>query len=120
MSNYLNIIQLVSGIAAIVLIFAGLFLSIRKLNKEDSSEKIPMSTVKLSTILIVLGLLLYAVTKTCTNYANRDQEYDLIVIYVASLIDVIKFFGFIALIPILLNYVKRRATKKVEEDTEKN
>lgn len=118
MNNYLNIIQIVSGIIAVALIFSGLFLSVRKLNKEDSTEKIPAKTIKLSTILIVLGLLVYAITKTCTNYANSNGEYDLIVIYLASLIDVIKFFGFVALVPILLNLIKRKPQKPTE-DTEK-
>lgn len=118
MEQYLNYIQLISAIIAIALIFVGLFLSIRKLNKEDSTEKIPAATVRLSTILIIVGLLCYAVTKTCTNYANRDQEYDILVIYLASLIDVVKFFGFVALVPILLNFIKRKP-QKPKQDSDK-
>lgn len=119
MEQYLNLIQVISSVIGVALIFAGLFISIRKLNKEDSTEKIPVKTVRLSTILIIVGLLCYAVTKTCTNYANRDQEYDIIVIYLASLIDVVKFFGFVALVPILLNLIKRKPQKPAQ-DTEKN
>lgn len=108
MAQYLNIIQIVSGITGIILIFSGLYMSIRKLNKEDSSEKIPAKTVKISTLLIVLGILIYAITKTCTNYANSEQEYDIFVIYLASLIDIVKFYGFVALVPLLLNFIKRK------------
>lgn len=115
MEQYLNIIQLVSGIAGIASIFIGLFLTIRKLNKEDSTTKIPSKTIKISTALIVLGLLLYAVTKTCTSYANRDQDYDVMAIYFASLIDVVKMFGFVALIPVLLNVLRRKSTKRPTE-----
>lgn len=116
MSNYLNVIQLISGIVGVALIFTGLFLSIKKLNKEDSTAIVPGRIVKISTALIVLGLLSYAVTKTCTNYANRDQEYDLIVIYLASLIDVIKVFGFIALIPVLINVIRKNNRKSQSQE----
>lgn len=120
MEKYLNIIQLVTGILAVVFIFSGLFLSIKKLSKEDESKKIPKNTVIISTVLIAFGLLLYAVTKTCTNYANRDQEYDIMVIYLSSMITVIKYFGFILLVPILFNYIKRRPRKVTNDDIEED
>lgn len=115
MEKYLNIVQIISGVIGVALVFAGLFISIKKLNKEDSSEKIPAKTIKISTALIILGLLFYTVTKTCTNLSNADQEYSVLVVYLASLIDVIKFFGFIALIPILLNLIKRKPQKKTSD-----
>lgn len=118
MEKYLNTIQLISGIIAIVLIFAGLFLSTRKLSKEDSTKKIPTKTVIISTILIAAGLLVYAITKTCTNYANRDQEYDISVLYLFSLISVIKYFGFVMLLPLLFNYIRRRPGKDISDDNE--
>ena len=118
MEKYLNIIQLITGLLAVACIFTGLFLSIKKLSKEDESKKIPKNTVIISTILIAIGLLLFSVTKTCTNYAIRDQEYDISVLYLSSLITVIKYFGFVLLVPILFNYIKRRPKTVSNEDIE--
>ena len=77
MEKYLNIIQLIAGILAIACIFTGLFLSIKKLSKEDESKKIPKNTVIISTVLIAIGLLLFSVTKTCTNYAKHNISIQL-------------------------------------------
>lgn len=111
MTNYLNFIQFGSGIVGVVLIFIGLYMSIKKLNKEDSTSSIPTRTIWTSTILIILGLLIYAVTKTCSNYVSYSDTNSIAVIYLASLIDVIKLFGFVALIPLLLNFLTRKPQK---------
>lgn len=104
----LNTIQLITGIIGVIFIFTGLFLSTRKLSKEDPTKKIPKKTVIISTLLIALGLMTYAITKACTLYANRDQEYDIMVLYFSSLINVLKYFGFVLLLPFLFNYLKRK------------
>lgn len=116
MENYLNLIQLITGIIAVISIFSGLFLSVKKLNKFDKSEKIPQKTVIISTLLIAAGLLLYAAAKTCTRYANRDQEYEISVLYLSSLIEVVKYFGFILLIPFLFNFLMRKPNRKKDKD----
>ena len=77
MAEYLNLIQIVSGVIAAALVFTGLLLSAKKLNPEKY-ETIPVKTTVISTLLVILGLLSYAVTKTCTNMTVVTEEhYDL-------------------------------------------
>ena len=42
MYEYLNIIQLISGIAAAALVFIGIFISVKKLNPDTDDEHIIM------------------------------------------------------------------------------
>lgn len=117
MADYLNIIQLVTGILAAGLIFAGIFMSVKKLNPEKY-EKIPVKTTVISTLLIVLGLLSYAATKTCTNLTvETEEQYELWSIYIASVGEVIRFFGFIAFVPLLFRLFKPK-TQRRENDGE--
>ena len=66
-------------------------------------------------IFIGIGLLLYTGVKTCTYYANSNDGSDIYMIYSASLVDVVKYFGFIILLPLLFNYIKRRPVGKETE-----
>ena len=66
MSEYFNLIQIICGVAAVIFVFAGIFMSVKSLNPEKY-ETIPLKKILISTALIALGLLLYAVVKTCTN-----------------------------------------------------
>ena len=117
MADYLNIIQLVTGILAAGLIFAGIFMSVKKLNPEKY-EEIPVKTTVISTLLIVLGLLSYAATKTCTNLTvETEEQYELWSIYIASIGEVIRFFGLIAFVPLLFRLFKPK-TQHRENDTE--
>ena len=112
MSDYLNTIQLISGVASAILVFVGIFISVKKLNPEKY-ETIPVKNTVISIALILLGLLCFAVTKTCTNLTVETVEhYELGTIYFASVGEVIKSFGFVALIPILFRLFKPRTAKK--------
>lgn len=112
MSEYLNTIQLISGVASAILVFVGIFISVKKLNPEKY-ETIPVKNTVISIALILLGLLCFAVTKTCTNLTVETVEhYELGTIYFASVGEVIKSFGFVALIPILFRLFKPRTAKK--------
>ena len=118
-NDYLNIIQLICGIGAALFIFLGLFTSFRKLNKEDSTQKVPKKTMIRSMIFIGIGLILYAAVKTCTGISKDNGDNDLFTIYSAYLIEVIKYFGFLILIPLLINYLKKKPyNKPVEDDYE--
>ena len=102
MSEYYNLIQLISGIAAVIFIFLGIFLTIRQLNPEKY-ETIPVKSTIICTILIAAGLLFYAVVKTCTNLTVVTEEhYELTTVYLVSLGEVIKIFGFTVFIPLIL------------------
>lgn len=117
MNNYLNVIQLICGVLAAVFIFLGLFTSLRKLNKEDSSQLIPKENIIRSTIFIAIGLLLYSAMKTCTAYASAPEE-DLFMMFTSSLVDVVKFFGFLLILPFLFNYLKKKTVRNVPESTD--
>ena len=82
------------------------------------AEVIPVKTTVISTLLIILGLLSFAVTKTCTNMnIVTEEHYELWALYFASLEEVIKYFGFIVFVPILFRLFKPRSRKdKPEED----
>ena len=89
MNDYLNYVQLGSGIIAAVLIFIGVFLSVKKLNPEKY-EVIPVKTTVISTAVIIVGLLFYTLTKTCTNMTIVTEEhYEVGPLYFASLEEVV-------------------------------
>lgn len=118
MSEYFNLIQIISGVLAAALVFIGVLLSAKKLNPEKY-EVIPVKTTVISTALIILGLLSYAVTKTCTNLTIvTEEDYELWTLYVASLGEVIKMFGFVVFVPVLFRLFKPKGKKKeaLEED----
>ena len=118
MAEYLNLIQIISGIFAVVLIFAGILMSVKKLNPEKY-EVIPVKTTVISTLLIILGLLSYAVMKTCTNMTVVTEEhYELWALYFASLEEVIKYFGFAVFIPVLFRLFKPRSRKEKPAEEE--
>ncbi len=118
MSEYFNLIQIISGVLSAALVFIGGLLSAKKLNPEKY-EVIPVKTTVISTALIILGLLSYAVTKTCTNLTIvTEEDYELWTLYVASLGEVIKMFGFVVFVPVLFRLFKPKGKKKeaLEED----
>ena len=118
MTEYLNLIQIITGVLAAILIFVGIFLSAKKLNPEKY-EVIPVKTTVISTLLIILGLLSYAVTKMCTNMnIVTEEHYELWALYFASLEEVIKLFGFIVFIPVLFRLFKPRSRKEKPAEEE--
>ena len=123
MADYLNLIQIISGVASAALVFVGIGMSVKKLNPEKY-ETIPVKTTVISTLLIILGLLAYAVMKTCTNMTIVTEEhYELWALYFASLEEVIKMFGFIVFVPLLFRLFKPKAHKDEQSDnsyTEEN
>ena len=118
MSEYLNDIQLISGIFAAGFIFAGIFISAKKLNPEKY-EKIPVKTTVISTALIIAGILCYTLMKTCTNMTIVTEEhYELGTLYYASLEEVVKSFGFIVFIPVVFRLFRPKSQKRdqIEDD----
>ena len=111
MSEYFNLIQVIATVLAVIFIFLGISVSVKSLNPEKY-ETIPPKTTVISTVLIVIGLLCYAVVKTCTNLTVVTQEhYDVSTVYLVSLGEVIKFFGFIIFVPLLFRLFKPRSRK---------
>ena len=118
MSEYLNYIQLASGILSAGFVFAGIFISAKKLNPEKY-EMIPVKTTIVSTALIIAGLLCYTLMKTCTNMTIvTEEQYELGTLYFASLEEVVKLFGFIVFLPLLFRLFKPKSQRRdqIEED----
>jgi glucose uptake protein GlcU len=119
MSEYYNLIQVICGVLAVVFVFFGIFLSVKKLNPEKY-ETVPLKMTVISTALIIIGLLLYGVVRTCTNLTVVTEEhYDVSTVYLVSLGEVIKTFGFIVFVPLLFKLFKPR-TRKPESSSEEN
>ena len=118
MNEYLNLIQVITGVIAAAMIFTGIFISVKKLNPEKY-EVMPVKTTVISTALIILALLIFAVTKTCTNLTvETEEQYELWTVYLASLGEVIKSFGFVIFVPLLFRLFKPRSHKeKTEEES---
>ena len=124
MSEYYNLIQLICGVLAVIFVFLGIFLSVKKLNPEKY-ETMPLKMTVISTALIIIGLLLYGVVRTCTNLTVVTEEhYDVSTVYLVSLGEVIKLFGFIVFVPLLFKLFKPRSRKpennseEIPEETE--
>lgn len=118
MAEYLNLIQIISGVLSAALIFIGVFMSAKKLNPEKY-ETIPVKNTVISTLIIILGLLCYAVTKTCTNLTIVTEEhYELWALYFASLEEVIKVFGFVCFVPLLFRLFKPKTNKEKAAEEE--
>ena len=118
MFEYLNLIQIISGVLSAVLIFAGVYSSAKKLNPEKY-ETIPVKNTVISTLLIILGLLCYAVMKTCTNMTVVTEEhYELWALYFASLGEVVKVFGFVCFVPLLFRLFKPKTNKEKPAEEE--
>ena len=116
--QYLNLIQMITGILAATLNTAGLFITVKSLNPEKY-ETIPVKKTVISTLVILLGLMSYAVMKTCTNLTIITEEhYELWSIYLVSLGEVIKTFGFILLVPVVFRLFKPRNRKEQPSEEE--
>jgi glucose uptake protein GlcU len=119
MSEYYNLIQVICGVLAVVFVFFGIFLSVKKLNPEKY-ETVPLKMTVISTALIIIGLLLYGVVRTCTNLTVVTEEhYDVSTVYLVSLGEVIKMFGFIVFVPLLFKLFKPR-TRRPESSSEES
>ena len=117
MSEYYNLIQVICGVLAVIFVFLGIFLSVKKLNPEKY-ETMPLKMTVISTALIIIGLLLYGVVRTCTNLTVVTEEhYDVSTVYLVSLGEVIKMFGFIIFVPLLFKLFKPR-TRRPESSSE--
>ena len=78
----------------------------------------PLKMTVISTALIIIGLLLYGVVRTCTNLTVVTEEhYDVSTVYLVSLGEVIKMFGFIIFVPLLFKLFKPR-TRRPENGSE--
>jgi len=115
----LNYIQIACAVLAIVFIFTGLSLTVRTLKKNGSGKKADTDTIIKSTVLVIIGLLFYTGTKACSNMmVDGAKDYDFTTIYIASFIQVIKVFGFIILVPAVINMMAPKESPELEKKEE--
>lgn len=113
----LNIIQILCGIAAAVCIFIGIRKPIKQLNGENRSQEISKDIIFNSTKMVIIGLLLFTVTKGITNYvAANEEEKIFFPCYTAALVSTIRYFGFLVAIPFILDYIRASNNKKPKND----
>ncbi|SMC45460.1 hypothetical protein SAMN06296952_1258 [Oscillospiraceae bacterium] len=113
----INYIQLALGLASVACIFIGLVTTLRCLDRNDSSKDIPKDKIIKSTILILIALLLYSGVKTCSNLVSEAAaDYDITVIYMASVVEVAKTFGFLIFIPLLIKVLRPRRISVDKKD----
>ena len=61
--------------------------------------------------------MIFAVTTTCTNYTVATEEhYELGTLYIASLGEVIKHYGFIVFVPLLFRLFKPKSHRSENEE----
>ena len=109
----LTIIMIVAGVEAAVFAFLGLRNSTSKLDKEDRTVAIPKKVIIRSTVFMVLSIFFLTVMRTCGEIGKPEaQDLDLIVVFLHTLVETVKYFGFIILLPFVLNYVRTTKNKK--------
>ncbi|MBO4408014.1 MAG: hypothetical protein J5786_01915 [Clostridiales bacterium] len=108
----ITIITATSGIAAAVFAFLGLRNSASKLDKEDRTVAIPKKVIIRSTVYMIFSILLLAVMRTCGELGKAEaKDLDIIIVYLHTLVETVKYFGFIILLPVVLNYVRTTKNK---------
>ncbi|MCR5529219.1 MAG: hypothetical protein K6F49_08380 [Saccharofermentans sp.] len=113
----INYIQLALGLSSVACIFIGLVTTLRCLDRNDSSKDIPRDKIIKSTLLIVLALLLFSGVKTCSNLTSAEAaDYDITVVYLASVVEVAKIFGFLVFIPLLIKVLRPRHINTDKKD----
>jgi len=112
----LTVVQIVFLIAAAILIFIGLRISIKKLDKEKREKAIPKATLSKSLHIIIAGICCYALSRFATNSMSVESEkYSIFGVLIQSLWEAIVTLGFTAFIPYILNRLRGPGEKKKED-----
>ncbi len=102
----LYIIRFTATAAAAVLIFIGLRVALKRLDKNEEAKTIPKDILTKSTKIIVIGVVCYAVARFAANYLpmkSMSPPYDDLYILIQSAWQALYTLGFTALIPLILN-----------------
>ena len=114
----LYIIQFAATAAAAVLIFIGLRLALKRLDKNEESKTIPKEILTKSTKIVVIGVVCYAVARFAANYLPMkalDPPYDDLYILIQSAWQALYTLGFTALIPLIINRLHVNRLKAPEK-----
>jgi len=111
-------IQTFSSIGAVILFIIGIFYALRYINisRPDAPEE-ELATfnksMRTSTILIAIGLVLYWVSSFCVNLAPMGEEdCGIITIIVRSFFDMFKNVGYLVFLPLLLKLWRKNIQRK--------
>lgn len=111
-----SILQIVSTIAAVVLIFIGLRLAIKKLDKDAKEKEIPQEIIIKSTKIILLGICSYALARYAANTLSTAGEgYGVLDISIQSLWEAVYRLGFLAFLPYIINRIRAPKRKESED-----
>jgi uncharacterized membrane protein len=112
----LSIVQIVATIASVVLIFIGLRVTVKNLDKSGENKSIPKPIISKSTKIILGGIAFYAVARFAANYfPMMAEEYDDFTILLQSCWQAIYTLGFIALIPYIINRMQMSRPKTMDD-----
>lgn len=109
----MSIVEIVSIVLCVVLIFLGLLRSVKSLSREDRTKEIPKETVKKNTITILGGIFFFIVYRFCTNYLNlpAGEAFAPTAIALSALLQGAYTVGFTAFLPFLLNKLRAHGAR---------
>ncbi|NLT11715.1 MAG: hypothetical protein GXY06_04805 [Clostridiaceae bacterium] len=101
------IVQILSLLAATVLVFLGIRKTVKALNKEDRYADIPKDLVFKSTRLIAFGLLFVALFFCINLYTPmREDGFPMTIIALQALWETVYKTGFLLLLPYVIVRLK--------------
>lgn len=110
-------VMLVALIGAIILFFIGFKGTINELKKDDGAHRVPKKVLIRSTLFLVGALLCLAVTYFANNYKTYyNGECSLTELIFACLVSILSHFGWIALIPVLLNMFRLNTLRRTRDN----
>ena len=116
-SIILAAVMLVALIGAIILFFIGFKGTINELKKDDGAHRVPKKVLIRSTLFLVGALLCLAVTYFANNYKTYyNGECSLTELIFACLVSILSHFGWIALIPVLLNMFRLNTLRRTRDN----
>lgn len=100
---FYSIMEIVSVIMTIVLIFIGLRTSIKVLDKDAKDKIIPREIFIKSTKIVVAGIFFYGLARYSSNRLSADSDgYGMMDTMIQSLWEAIYTVGFVALLPYVI------------------
>jgi len=113
---FLSIIQIAGTIAMIVLVFIGLRLTVKSIDKSGENKSIPKSMILKSTKIVAFGVLCYALARFSANYLPmKAEDFDSFTILIQSCWQALYTIGFVALIPYIINRMQISRPKNTRD-----
>lgn len=113
----ISVVQIISLIAAVILFIIGIFAAVKNINytnpgNPDEEAAAFSRSTKRSIIMIAVGLGVYFISRFCLNLAPMlEEDYGILIIAAQSLLDTVKNFGFLILLPIIIRQWRKTARR---------